>query len=215
MGFYRNHLYPCLVSALSNPKPIAEIRKQIVSQADGNVLEIGAGAGVNFAHYDRKKVERVYALEPNPGMLRRARCEPSRTKLEVEFLDLPGEQIPLPDQSVDTVLSTFTLCTIPGILEAMRGIARVLKPGGKLIFFEHGLSPDDDVQRWQRRNEPFFQWVFDGCHLTRNIPSLLNSGGFRMQQMNAGYLAPFPKFPSYCWWGVATPQGQGSMGANQ
>ena len=208
MGFYKNHVYPCLVSALGNPKPIDEIRMQIVPLADGNVLEIGAGTGVNFAHYDGTKVARVYALEPNPGMLRRAGRERNQTKLEVEFLDLPGERIPLPDESVDTVVSTFTLCTIPGIVEAIRGIARVLKPGGKLIFFEHGLSPDDDVQRWQRRNEPFFQWLFEGCHITRNIPSLLNSGGLRVQQMKTGYLAPFPKFPSYCWWGVAAPERQ-------
>lgn len=206
MGFYRNHLYPCLVEALGNPKPIAEIRSQIIPLAEGAVLEIGVGAGVNFAHYDSSKVARVYALEPNRGMRRRAQRQRSRTNLDVEFLDLVGEQITLPNQSVDTAVSTFTFCTIPGILEAIRGIARVLKPGGKLIFFEHGLSPDDDVQRWQRRSEPFFRWAFEGCHLTRNIPSLIHTGGLRMQQINAGYLAPFPKFPSYCWWGVAVPQ---------
>jgi ubiquinone/menaquinone biosynthesis C-methylase UbiE len=90
----------------------------------------------------------------------------------------PGERIPLAESSVDTVVSTFTLCTIPGVVDAIQGIARVLKPGGKFIFFEHGLAPDPPVRRWQERTEPFFQWAFEGCHVTRDIPSLIREGGF-------------------------------------
>jgi len=142
MSFYRNHVYPYLVSALGNPKPIEDIRRSIVPLARGSVLEIGAGPGVNFAHYDPVSVTKVYALEPNPGMLRRAEEQRRRTHVQIEFLDLPGERIPLGDSSVDTVVSTFTLCTIPGVVEAIEGVRRVLKPDGKLIFFEHGLSPD-------------------------------------------------------------------------
>jgi ubiquinone/menaquinone biosynthesis C-methylase UbiE len=167
------------------------------------VLEIGVGPGVNFVHYDCARVSRVYALEPNPGMLRRAEEERRRTQLNVEFLDLSGERIPLADASVDTVVSTFTLCTIPGVVEAIQGIGRVLKPGGKFIFFEHGRSPDPQVQRWQERSEPLFRWAFVGCHVTRDIPSLIAKGGFNIEQMDAGYLASFPKSGSYCWWGVA------------
>jgi ubiquinone/menaquinone biosynthesis C-methylase UbiE len=205
MSFYTNHIYPQLVSMLGNPKPIDEIRQRIVASAQGKVLEIGVGPGVNFTHYDPKKVEKIYALEPNPGMLRRAKEQRRRTKLDIELLDFPGEHIPLSDESVDTVLSTFTFCTIPGVAEAIQGVARVLKPGGRLIFFEHGLSPDPRVQRWQERCEPFCRWVFEGCHMTRDIPSLIGKGGFAIEQMEAGYLAPFPKSPSYCWWGVAVP----------
>ena len=139
-------------------------------------------------------------------MLRRAEEQRRRTQLDIEFLDLPGERIPLADASIDTVLSTFTLCTIPGVVEAIQGIGRVLRPGGKLIFFEHGLSPDPPVRLWQKRSEPLFRWAFEGCHVTRDIPSLIGKGGFSIEQMDAGYLAPFPKSGSYCWWGMAVPE---------
>ena len=171
--------------------------------AQGDVLEIGVGPGVNFPHYDSARVKKVYALEPNRGMLRRADKQSRNTNLEVEFLDLPGERIPLADMSVDTVVSTFTLCTIPGVIEAIQGLRRVLKPDGKFIFFEHGLSPDAPVQWWQRRTEPLFQWAFEGCHVTRNIPALITEAGLKIEQMDTGYLAPFPKCESYCFWGVA------------
>jgi ubiquinone/menaquinone biosynthesis C-methylase UbiE len=166
MPFYKDHVYPHLVSVLRNPKPIEEIRRRIIPLAQGNVLEVGVGPGVNFTHYDPARVSKLYALEPNPGMLRRAEEQGRGTQLEIEFLDLPGERIPLEDASIDTVVSIFTLCTIPGVAQAIRGIKRVLKPSGKLIFFEHGLSPDPQVQCWQERSEPLFRWAFEGCHVT-------------------------------------------------
>jgi SAM-dependent methyltransferase len=205
MPFYKDHVYPYLVSALGNPKPIDDIRRRIVPLAQGSVLEIGVGPGVNFIHYDPARVTNVYALEPNRGMLRRAEEQQRQAEVKIEFLDLPGERIPLADASVDTVVSTFTLCTIPGVVEAIQGVRRVLKPGGKLIFFEHGLSPDPAVQRWQKRSEPLFRWAFEGCHVTRDIPALIGKGGFDIGQIDAGYLSPFPKSGSYCWWGVAQP----------
>ena len=204
MPFYRDHIYPRLVSALGDTKPIQEVRQRMIPLAQGEVLEIGVGPGVNFVLYDPRKVSKVYALEPNPGMIRLA--EQRRTELNVEFLDLPGERIPLGDGSVDTVVSTFTLCTIPGVADAIRGIGRVLRPGGQFLFFEHGLSPDIRVRRWQERTEPLFQWAFEGCHVTRDIPALIKEGGFRVERMETGYLAPFPKSGSYCFWGVARPE---------
>lgn len=206
MAFYRNHVYPHLVSALGNPKPIQDIRRRIIPCAEGNVLEIGAGPGVNFEHYDPARVGKIFALEPNPGMRKRADEKRRRTQLDIEFIDLPGERIPLAEASIDTVVTTFTLCTIPGVVEAIQGMVRVLKPGGKLIFFEHGQSPESAVQQWQERSEPLFRWVFEGCHITRNIPSLIRRGGFEISEIQAGYLAPFPKSPSYCWWGFAVPE---------
>lgn len=127
---------------LGNPKPIEEIRQRIVPLARGNVLESVWVPGINFTHYDSARVSKVYASNPTPGMLRRAEEQRRRTQLDIEFLDLPGERIPLANASIDTVVSTFTLCTIPGIVQAIQGIGRDLKPGGKLVFFEHGLSPD-------------------------------------------------------------------------
>jgi len=204
--FYRNHVYPHLVRLLGNPKPIQEIRRRMVPLAEGKVLEIGVGPGVNFKHYDPARVSKLYALEPNPGMVRLAQHNRDQTKLDIEYLDLPGETIPLEDGTVDTVVSTFTFCTIPGIVEAIRGIGRVLRPGGRLIFFEHGLSPDPSIRRCQERWEPILYRVFEGCHLTRDIPALIAEGGFQIEQIETGYLARFPKSWAYCWWGMAIPK---------
>jgi SAM-dependent methyltransferase len=203
MSFYRDHIYPHLVNLLGDPPPIREIRGRTIPLAEGNVLEIGAGSGANFPHYDPTRMNKLYALEPNPGMIRLAEKRQLQTKLNIEFLDLPGERIPLDDDTVDTVVSTFTLCTITGIVDAIQGIVRVLKPGGRLIFFELGLSPDPAVQRWQKRLEPISRWMFQGLYLTRHIPALLMDGGFKIQQMEMGYLAEFPKSLSYYWWGTA------------
>lgn len=139
-------------------------------------------------------------------MIRLAERERCRTELDIEFLDLPGERILLENGSVDTVVNRFTLCTIAGVVEAIRGIARVLRPGGKFIFFEHGISPDPRVQRWQRSWEPINRWIFEGCHLTRDIPCLLMQGGFEIEQMQTAYLVEFPKAWTHCWWGTAIPQ---------
>jgi SAM-dependent methyltransferase len=205
MPFYRDHVYPRLVRALGDPAPIREVRERIIRWAEGKVLEIGVGPGVNFVHYDPARVSKIYALEPNRGMVELAERQRRRTELDVEFLGLPGERIPLEDGTVDTVVSTFTLCTIPGVLEALRGAERVLKPGGKLVFFEHGLSPDPRVRRWQHRSEPLTRWLFEGCHVTRDIPSLLGQGGFRTERIETAYLAKFPRAWTHCWWGTAVP----------
>jgi len=208
MPFYRDYIYPHLVDRLGDPAPIKKVRQQIVPLAQGNVLEIGAGSGANFVHYDVTKVKKFYALEPNPGMIRLAERQQRKTKMNIEFIDLPGERIPLDDDTMDTVVSTFTLCTIPGIVEAIQELLRVLKPDGKLIFFELGLSPDSEVQEWQKRLEPIHSWLFQGLYLTRDIPALLMDGGFSIKQMEKGYLSQFPKSSSYCWWGSAVPQSQ-------
>jgi len=205
MPFYRDHIYPQIVRVLGDPPPIREVRQRIVGWAEGKVLEIGVGPGVNFVHYDPARVSKVYALEPNRRMVELAERQRRRTQLDVEFLGLPGERIPLEDDTVDTVVSTFTLCTIPGVLEALRGVERVLKPGGKLIFFEHGLSPEPRIRRWQERSEPLTRWLFEGCHVTRDIPSLLEQSGFRTERVETGYLARFPRAWTYCWWGTAVP----------
>jgi ubiquinone/menaquinone biosynthesis C-methylase UbiE len=203
MPFYRDTIYPRLVDVLGDPPPIRKIREQIIPLAEGNSLEIGVGSGANFIHYDPTKVSKLYALEPNLGMIRLAEKQQRATKLNIEYLDLPGESLPLEDETVDTVVSTFTLCTIPDIATAIRGIARVLRPDGQLIFFELGLSPDPKIQHRQRQLEPICHWLFQGLYLTRDIPSLLMQGGFQIKQMDKGYVAQFPKSLSYCWWGIA------------
>jgi ubiquinone/menaquinone biosynthesis C-methylase UbiE len=134
MPFYRDRVYPHLVRILGNPKAVQEIRQRLVPLAQGEVFEIGVGPGVNFVHYDPARVSKVYALEPNPGMVPRAEEQRRRTKLTVEFLDLPGELIPLGDASVDTVVSTFTMCTIPGIEESYSRDWQSLEIGRSVYF---------------------------------------------------------------------------------
>lgn len=204
MAFYRDRVYPALVNRLGNPKPIQALREQIIPLARGAVLEIGVGSGANFPYYDRANVERLYALEPNPGMLRLADAQRGRTPLDIRFLTLPGERIPLEDESVDTVVSTFTLCTIPGLEQALRGIARVLKPDGLLIFLENSLATDPHVQSWQRQWEPIHRRVFEGLLLTRDIPSLIVDAGFSLKRVERLYLSRFPKSWTHCCWGTAS-----------
>jgi len=203
VSVYGDQIYPFLVSRMGDPKPIREIRKRIIGKAEGVVLEIGAGSGANFVHYDPTRVGKLYALEPNPGMIRLAERQRLRTQLDVEYLDLPGERIPLEDHSVDSIVSTFTLGTIPDVLAALRGMRRVLHPGGKVIFFELGLSTDLRVRRWQERWDPVAYRLFEGLHLSRDIPSILAQGGFDVEKVESKYLAAFPKSWTFCVWGTA------------
>lgn len=203
MSFYQAHVYPHLVKMLGDPKTIRDVRQRIVPLAHGTVLEIGVGAGANLGHYDAARVRKLYALEPNPGMIRLAERERTCLQLDVEFLDCPGERIPLEDGSVDAIVSTFTLCTIANVAEAMQEIRRVLKPGGTLIFFEIGVSPDARVRCWQEWWEPVHRWLFEGLSLTRDIPALLAEGNLVISQIESGYLTPFPKSWAYAYWGTA------------
>jgi|SRR5262245_2815460 len=175
----------------------------MISLAHGTVLEIGAGAGANFVYYDPAKVQRLYALEPNPGMLRRAASHQRQTALDIEFLAQTGDRISLEDTSVDTVVSTFTLCTIPAVDRTLWSIARVLRPSGLLLFLENSLATDTDVQYWQRRWSPVHRRVFEGLELARDIPALITNSGFHLDRLELGSLSRFPKSWSHCCWGVA------------
>lgn len=206
MSAYRDRIYPYLVGRMGDPKPIRELRRKIIPLAQGTVLEVGSGTGANFRHYDPARVVKLYALEPNARMIALAQAQ-RPANLAVEFLELPGERIPLQDGSVDSVVSTFTLGTIPDVLSALRGMRRVLQSQGKLIFLELGLSPEAAVRRWQKRWEPAAQWLFEGLHLTRDMPSLFVEGGFRIEILEAKYLAVFPKSWTSCCWGAARVAG--------
>ena len=206
MAFYRDRIYPYLVSRIGDPKPIRDLRQNVIPLASGTVLEVGSGAGANFPYYDPVRVTRLYALEPNARMI--ALAEPQRpANLAVEYLELPGERIPLQDASVDSVVSTFTLGTIPDVRSALRGMRRVLRPEGKLHFLELGLSPEAAVRRWQKRWDPAAHWLFEGLHLTIDIPSLLMETGFQMENLETKYLAAFPKSWTFCFWGTAGVSG--------
>ena len=177
-------------------------REKIVPLATGEVLEIGFGSGLNLAHYDSTRIEKIWALEPSAGMRRKAAPLVEQSALNVTFIDLPGEQIPLEDCSVDTVLVTYSLCTIPDAVAALEGMRRVLRPGGKLLFCEHGAAPDDKVRRWQERLNGPWSKVAGGCHMNRDIPKLIEAAGFNITSDSRMYI-PGPKMLSYNYWGVA------------
>lgn len=202
MTWYEERVLPSLINLACSIKPARKQREKIVPRATGDVLEIGFGSGLNLPYYDRDKVRRVWGLEPSAGMRRLARKAIARSSLEVELIDLPGEEIPLDDDSVDTVLVTYTLCTIPEVAEALRGMRRVLKPQGRLLFCEHGKAPDSSVQKWQDRLNPAWKKIAGGCNMNREIVAELEEAGFLIEDDNRMYL-PGVKALSYNYWGAA------------
>lgn len=202
MGLYDRWVLPRMLDFAMRQKPISMQRQKVVPQASGRVLEIGIGSGLNLAFYDRGRVTKLWGLEPSEE-LRRVASERARAAgMEVEFLGLPGEQIPLDAASVDTVVTTYTLCTIPGVERALGEMRRVLAPGGTMLFSEHGRAPDTDVARWQDRLDPFWGYVSGGCHLNRSIAQLIGDAGFRMSALDTMYV-PGPRPFTYTYWGSA------------
>jgi ubiquinone/menaquinone biosynthesis C-methylase UbiE len=182
---------------------VMNLRSQVVPQARGTVLEVGMGSGLNLEFYDADKVDLVYGLEPSPGMRKKARPNLAKSKVKVEWLDLPGEQIPLADNSVDTVLLTFTLCTIPDWQAALEQMKRVLRPDGELLFLEHGQSPHQSTRTWQNRITPAWKKVAGGCHLNRPITELIQQAGFRIMELENLYVPKAPKIAGYIYKGRA------------
>jgi ubiquinone/menaquinone biosynthesis C-methylase UbiE len=202
LGFYRHVVFPRLCDAAMRNRLLQPYRDRTVSQAEGRVLEIGAGSGVNLPLY--AKAADVLALEPDPKLIEMARPKAKAAPRPVEFLEASAEQIPLADRSVDTVVSTWTLCSIPHAVAALREMRRVLKPGGRLLFVEHGLAPTPGVERWQHRLTPVWTRISGGCHLDRPIDALVREGGFAIESLQTGY-APGPKVMTYFYEGSARP----------
>lgn len=206
-NFYDRHIGPRVVDFACGGPPIRAQRMKVVPEAEGRVLEVGFGSGRNLRFYDPGKVELLFALEPDDHIRKLARRRIAQSPLKIEFLDLPGEEIPLADASVDTVVITFTLCTIPGVAQAVEQMRRVLKPGGRLLFAEHGLGPDDKTRRLQRRVEPYWKPLAGGCHLTRRPPDVLQANGFKVEHQEAWPEAPVMNallpFATYQYWGSA------------
>lgn len=203
MSFYEDRILPHLTNLACSSKPTRKQREKIVPLAEGDVLEIGIGSGLNLPHYDSGKVRKIWGLEPSAGMRRKAQPMVDASGLDVEFIDLPGEKIPLESNSVDTVLVTYTLCSIDDALSALEGMRRVLKPRGTLLFCEHGVAPDDSVRRWQQRLNPLWSRFSGGCNMNRDIPGLITKGGFRITNDERMYI-PGARVLSYNYWGSAT-----------
>ncbi|PCJ29880.1 MAG: SAM-dependent methyltransferase [Moraxellaceae bacterium] len=203
MGFYEDYCLPYIVDKACGAAPAQEHRRKIVPMAEGRVLEVGMGSGHNLPFYDASKVDFVWGLEPSIGMRRRAKKNISQTPIEVRWLDLPGEQIPLEDNSVDTVLMTYTLCTIPDWQLALQQMRRVLRPGGKLIFSEHGAAPDASVLKWQNRITPYWKILGGGCHLNRPISQYIEDAGFNITLLETEYTRSTPKIAGFNYRGLA------------
>lgn len=204
MGLYSSYVLPHLVHLTCRLKPNMRQRAKVVPQARGLVLEVGIGSGLNLPFYDGGKVTRLVGLDPSAEMIRMARKPAERTPFEVEWLQSPVEDMALDDRSVDTVVVTYTLCTVPDPDTALRQIARVLRPGGELLFCEHGLAPEETVRRWQHRLNPLWKRLAGGCNLDRDIPRLLERSGFRIRWLETMYL-PGWRPGTFNYWGSVTP----------
>ena len=203
MGFYQDQIVPLLINWSMRQENLAAYRARIIPAAEGRVLEIGIGSGLNLPFYSRN-VARVIGLEPSPKLLAMARRVRTGNG-PVEFIEGSAEAIPLQDASVDTVVTTWTLCSIPDALRALRDMRRVLRAGGRLLFVEHGRSPDPNVMWWQDRLTPAWKRLGGGCHLNRAIGTLIEGAGFQFDRLQTGYMRG-PKPMTFMYEGSARPR---------
>lgn len=203
MGVYEKWILPRLVDATMRNKEAMRYRSQIVPHARGTVLEIGVGSGLNLPFYGHG-VEQLYGLDPSEELLAMARKKSRAIAIPIEFLAYPGEEIPLDDKCIDTVVTTWTLCSIPDPVKALREMRRVLKPGGILLFAEHGLAPEARVQGWQQFLNPLWSRITGGCNLNRKMDRLIQTSGFRIVDLKTEY-AKGPRALSYIYSGYAQP----------
>ena len=203
MSFYNKYILPKVLNCACASKPINYQRDKIVPLAEGVVLDIGIGSGLNIPFYNKTKIKQLYGLDTSKELLDIAKSVAKKENLEIEFLECGAESIPLPDKSIDTVLMTYTMCTITDVALSNSEIIRVLKDDGKLLFCEHGLAPDKNIAKWQKRINPLWSKIAGGCNLNRDIPNLITSSGFKISNMEEMYLPSTPKFAGYNYWGVA------------
>ena len=196
MGLYSDFILPHMLAYGMGGKHFRALRPTCVAQARGRVLELGFGAGHNLPHYTGD-VDELVALEPSDVARKLAGKRVAAAPFPVEFAGLDGAQVPLDAASVDTVVSTWTLCTIPDRAAALAEVARVLKPGGKILFLEHGRAPDKGPEKWQRRIEPVWKHIAGGCHLHRPVSTLIEANGYQLVE-NGGHYAP--KTPRWLGW---------------
>lgn len=204
-SWYDRYLLPRLLDLACGVKPIARQRQKVVPRAEGDVLEVGIGTGLNARFYDKARVRRVVGVDPALQMHPLAIKRIERAGLNVELVGLSAERLPLADASFDSVVCTYTLCSIPDPAAALAEMRRVLRPGGRLLFSEHGVAPDASVRGWQRRLQPLWGPMAGGCSLSLDLPAVLEAAGFKAT-IESRYL-PGPRFVSYHYWGEATVVG--------
>ncbi|MGB9379173.1 class I SAM-dependent methyltransferase [Candidatus Binatus sp.] len=204
MGFYNRYILPHVIEFAMRQKNFAPFRARTAGAARGRVLEIGIGSGLNLASYPAG-IETVCGVDPSSELLAKASQRVANVKFPVRLLEASSEELPLEDRSFDTVVMTFTLCSIPDVGAALHEIRRVLKPEGALLFAEHGRAPDADVMRWQDRITPYWKRVGGGCHLNRKVDDLIQAAGFRLERLSAGYQEFAPRPFSFFYEGSARP----------
>ncbi|WP_225769688.1 class I SAM-dependent methyltransferase [Inquilinus sp. Marseille-Q2685] len=204
MGFYQDHILPHLVDLAMRNAQLAPYRERTAAAAEGQVLEIGIGSGLNLPLYG-PQVREVLGLEPSPRLIEMARGAAKEARPPVTFIEGLAEAIPLDRASVDTVVTTWTLCTIPQAIPALEEMRRVLRPGGQLLFVEHGLAPEERVRWWQNRLTPVWRPIAGGCHLNRPIRTLIETAGFTITALENSYVPKTPRMMGYLYQGRATP----------
>jgi ubiquinone/menaquinone biosynthesis C-methylase UbiE len=204
MSFYDNYILPHVIDLAMHKRELQPYRKRVLASARGRVLEIGIGSGLNLPLYSPSARE-VIGLEPASRLLAMARREADRSSMQVQLIDGSAEAIPLDRHSVDTVVTTWTLCSIPQVTLALTEMRRVLKPSGQLLFVEHGLAPHERVQRWQHRLTPIWRRIGGGCHLNRPIRQLIENAGFSISHLETGYMRGGPKPMTFMYEGSARP----------
>ena len=202
MNPYERYVLPKLIDVACSAGNVMKARSKIVPQALGEVLEVGIGSGLNLPFYDAKRVSSIVGIDPAAQMQTLARKRASDIRIPVEMIAVDVQGIHADTDQFDTIVMTFTLCSIDDPISALQEMARVLKPDGRLLFCEHGLAPDISVERWQHRLTPFWKPMAGGCHLDRDIPALISAGGFAIDELSEAYL-PGPRPMSYVYSGVA------------
>lgn len=203
MSLYERWLLPWLINQAMQNRRLADYRRRAIVLAQGAVLEIGVGSGLNLPLYEND-VERICGVDPSGELLRMALDRREQAKRPVVLTRASAEDIPLADASIDTVMTTWTLCTVPDVSQALREARRVLRSGGKLVFVEHGLAPDARVEAWQHRLTPCWKKIGGGCHLDRKIDDLVRAAGFRIEGLATGYMKG-PRPMNFMYQGWATP----------
>lgn len=202
MGFYSRIIFPRLCDWVMRQPRLSRLRRELLLGVGGEVLEIGFGSGLNLPHYP-ERVRKLTAVDPNPGMSAAARKRIESSPMEVDYRLLGAEHLPLPDASFDSVVSTWTLCSIPDVDQALREVHRLLKPGGRFFFLEHGRSDEPNVGKWQDRLTPLNKRFADGCHLNRDIDRLIEKSGFDLIELRRFYMEGAPKAFGFFYQGIA------------
>ena len=201
--FYEKYVLPKIINCACGTKPILIQRQKIVPSASGVILEIGVGSGVNIPYYSNSNVKKLIGLDLQQDNWDQAYKIAKKSDISIDLLQGDGEELPIPNNSIDTVLITYTMCTIPNVQRSLAEIKRVLNREGKLLFCEHGLAPDKKVQKWQNKLNPIWKKCLGGCNLNRNIPELVLKSGFSFESISEMYIPSTPKFIGYNYWGTA------------